>query len=81
MLRAVRDTEQHGNKVSRPLALELSVFDPELRPKGGRRDDISFVWFLERRNQTKLPSAVGGKCLSALGLGSLKLNGKSVLVK
>jgi hypothetical protein len=28
-----------------------------------------------------VPSAVGGKCLSAMDLGSFKLNGKSVLVK
>jgi hypothetical protein len=37
--------------------------------------------FLRGAIRQNVPSAAAGKCLSALGSGSLKLNGKPVLVK
>jgi hypothetical protein len=58
--------------VSRPLALEFAE-GPEMinhlsgSLRGGTRQNV--------------PSAVGGEYLSAMGLGSLNLKGKSVLVK
>jgi hypothetical protein len=67
---------------SRPLALELAVFDPELRPKGERREMMNHLSDSLRGGiRQNVPSAVGGECLSALCSGSFKLNGKSVIVK